>query len=126
MTVAPATIFALASAPGRAGVAVLRLSGPDAGPALLSLAPDLMALPVPRRAARVFLYASESISDGDRERIDDGLALWFPAPASFTGEDVVELHVHGGHAVLDSLMTSLQSLSGLRPAMPGEFSRRAF
>ena len=85
MTVAPATIFALASAPGRAGVAVLRLSGPDAGPALLSLAPDLMALPVPRLAAIVFLYASESISDGDRERIDDGLALWFPAPASFTG-----------------------------------------
>lgn len=126
MAVSPATIFALASAPGRAGVAVLRLSGPDAGPALLSLAPDLMALPVPRRASRVFLYASESISDGDRERIDDGLALWFPAPASFTGEDVVELHVHGGHAVLDSLMTSLQSLSGLRPAMPGEFSRRAF
>lgn len=126
MAVVPATIFALASAPGRAGVAVLRLSGPDAGAALLALAPDLAVLPAPRRAVRVFLYASESNSDGSRERIDDGLALWFPAPASFTGEDVVELHVHGGHAVLDSLMTSLQALSGLRPAMPGEFSRRAF
>lgn len=126
MAVVPATIFALASAPGRAGVAVLRLSGPDAGAALLALAPDLAALPAPRRAVRVFLYASESNSDEARDRIDDGLALWFPAPASFTGEDVVELHVHGGHAVLDSLTTSLQSLSGLRPAMPGEFSRRAF
>ncbi|MEX2310906.1 MAG: tRNA uridine-5-carboxymethylaminomethyl(34) synthesis GTPase MnmE [Rhodospirillales bacterium] len=126
MAVAPTTIFALASAPGRAGVAVLRLSGPQAGAALLALTPDLVALPSPRRAVRVFLYAPEQQTDTKREQIDDGLALWFPAPASFSGEDVVELHVHGGHAVLDALMTSLQALPGLRPAMPGEFSRRAF
>ncbi len=126
MTATLSTIYALASAPGRAGVAVVRLSGPNAGPALLALAPDLSGLPTPRLAARVFLYATESNSSGDPERIDDGLALWFPGPNSFTGEDVVELHVHGGHAVLDSLMTSLGTLPSLRPAMPGEFSRRAF
>lgn len=126
MTATLSTIYALASAPGRAGVAVVRLSGPNSGAALLALAPDLTALPKPRSATRVFLYASESNSSGDPERIDDGLALWFPGPNSFTGEDVVELHVHGGHAVLDALMTSLGTLPGLRPAMPGEFSRRAF
>ena len=123
------TIFALASAPGRGGVAVVRVSGPEAGRALLTLAPDLKSLPLPRMATRVFLYASESNKDdvaAPPDRIDDGLALWFPGPASFTGEDVVELHVHGGAAVLDALLTSLSHLGGLRPANPGEFTRRAF
>ena len=123
------TIFALASAPGRGGVAVVRVSGSGSGPALLSLAPDLKSLPVPRTATRVFLYAPESISESaavSLDRIDDGLALWFSGPASFTGEDVVELHVHGGAAVLDALLTSLSRLDGLRPANPGEFTRRAF
>lgn len=154
------TIFALASAPGRSGVAVIRLSGPHAGSALLGLAPDLKALPAPRRATRVFLFDSDSTSDysesesnnqnntpfadrsyrdcnesesspgvsahRDETLIDDGLAIWFPAPASFTGEDVVELHVHGGGAVLDAMMACLARLPGLRPAEPGEFSRRAF
>lgn len=126
MTATTSTIYALASAPGRGGVAVVRISGPNAGQVLLSLAPDITVLPTPRRAVRVFLYATESNSPAPRDRIDDGLALWFPGPNSFTGEDVLELHVHGGHAVLDALMTSLAVLSGLRPAMPGEFSRRAF
>lgn len=154
------TIFALASAPGRSGVAVIRVSGPDAGSVLLGLAPDLNVLPAPRRATRVFLFDSDSMSGysesesknqnntpfGDKgysdhnesessagdsgaygdNMIDDGLALWFPAPASFTGEDVVEFHVHGGAAVLDALTASLTRLHGLRPAEPGEFSRRAF
>lgn len=110
-------------------MAVVRVSGPDAGPALLALAPDLKSLPSPRMARRVFLYAPESNIDdlaAPLDRIDDGLAIWFPSPASFTGEDVVELHVHGGAAVLDALLTSLQHLPGLRPANPGEFTRRAF
>lgn len=120
------TVFALASAPGRAGIAVVRLSGPDAGAALRQLAPNLKALPPPRLATRVSLYAPESSPGGAVERIDDALVLWFPGPGSFTGEDVVEFHVHGGHAVLDALITSLAGLQGLRPAGPGDFSRRAF
>jgi tRNA modification GTPase len=110
-----ATIFALASAPGRGGIAVFRLSGPSAGSALETLAGSL---PLPRRAARVRL------TDGS-ETIDDGLALWFPAPASFTGDDVAELHLHGGRAVAAALGEALVRL-GLRPAEPGEFSKRAF
>jgi tRNA modification GTPase len=126
MAAEPTTIFALASAPGRAGVAVVRVSGPRAGAALRALAPDLTALPRPRRATRTVLYASESNLPDQHDRIDDALVLWFPGPASFTGEDVVEFHIHGGHAVADSLFTSLGVLDGLVPAGPGEFSRRAF
>lgn len=110
------TIFALASAPGRGGVAVFRLSGPRAPEALRVLSGR--DLPPPRKAARVRL------SHGG-DAIDDGLALLFPAPASFTGEDVVELHVHGGRAVAAALADALVGL-GLAPAEPGEFSKRAF
>lgn len=110
------TIFALASAPGRGGVALFRLSGPHAPEALRLL--SSRALPPPRTAQRVRLR-----HDGDD--IDDGLALLFPAPASFTGEDVVELHVHGGRAVAAALSQALVAL-GLTPAEPGEFSKRAF
>ena len=110
------TIFALASAPGRGGVAVFRLSGPRAAEALRSLSGR--DLPAPRSAQRVRLRHQD-------EDIDDGLALMFPAPRSFTGEDVVELHVHGGRAVAGALSDALVSL-GLVPAEPGEFSKRAF
>ena len=108
------TIFALASAPGRAGVAVFRLSGPGAGAVLRVLTGA--ALPQPRKAVRARL------SHGGDE-IDDGLALWFPAPASFTGEDVVELHLHGGRAVAQALTEALLAV-GARPAQAGEFSRQ--
>jgi tRNA modification GTPase len=111
------TIFALASGRGRAGIAIVRVSGPQAGPALERLAGRT---PPPRRAARA------RIRDGSGELLDDGLILWFPAPASFTGEDVAELHVHGGRAVIDGLLQALGRCPGLRPADPGEFSRRAF
>lgn len=110
------TIFALASAPGRGGVAVFRLSGPRAGEALMALTGR--ALPPARMAVRVRLTHGG-------EDIDDGLALYFPAPRSFTGEEVVELHVHGGRAVASALSEALVEL-GLRPAEPGEFSKRAF
>ena len=116
------TIFALASGAGKAGVAVVRVSGPDAGKALLALAPALTSLPPPRKLRRIFLFESES---SPPVPIDDGMAVYFVAPASFTGEDVVEFHVHGGAAVLDALFTSLSGL-GCRVAEPGEFSRRAF
>jgi len=112
------TIFALASGKGRAGIAVIRLSGPAAGAALKSLINN--NLPIPRQAKRTSLVNCQG------DVLDDGLVLWFPAPASFTGEDVVELHVHGGTAVINVLQEALSALPGLRPAEPGEFSRRAF
>ncbi|MDR3439598.1 tRNA uridine-5-carboxymethylaminomethyl(34) synthesis GTPase MnmE [Telmatospirillum sp.] len=114
---ARSTIFALASGVGRAGVAVYRLSGPEAGRALESLAGG--PLPPARQACRRKLYGT------DGELVDDGLVLWFPAPHSFTGEDVVELQLHGGRAVASAVTEALLDLS-LRPAEPGEFSRRAF
>lgn len=113
------TIFALATPPGKGGVAVLRLSGGRAGDALQALSGAV--LPAPRRAS---LRTLNDPASG--EMIDRALALWFPAPASFTGEDVVELHVHGGRAVSAALAEALSRLPGLRPAEPGEFSRRAF
>lgn len=110
------TIFALASGAGRAGVAIVRVSGPDAGPALAALAGSM---PDPRRAAL------RSLNARDGSLIDRALLLWFPAPQSFTGEDVAEFHIHGGPAVIEALSEAFIA-EGLRPAEPGEFSRRAF
>ena len=112
------TIFALASAQGRAGVAVIRVSGPDAAAALESLSGNV---PPPRHAARARFRDPDS-----GESLDDGLCLWFPAPASFTGEDVAEFHIHGGRAAIAAMVGALGRLPGLRPAEPGEFTRRGF
>lgn len=112
------TIFALASAAGRAGIAVIRISGEGTKAALAHLG---CSIPPPRKATR-----ARFIDRASSDLLDDGLLLWFPAPRSFTGEDVAELHVHGGRAVVDSILNALNSLSGLRPAEPGEFTRRAF
>lgn len=112
------TIFALSSAPGRAGVAVIRVSGIAAGRVL-----DAMAggRPAPRIAAlRTF------VRPGCQEPIDRGLALWMPGPATFTGEDVAELHVHGGRAVVQAMLAAIGQFEGCRLAEPGEFARRAF
>ena len=111
------TIFAPATAPGRAGIAVIRLSGPRAGAALEAITGRN---PAPRHAARVRLRHPAS-----HEALDDGLAIFFAAPASFTGEDVAELHIHGGRATVDAVCAVLRGL-GLRLAEPGEFARRAF
>ncbi|TWB22500.1 tRNA modification GTPase trmE [Nitrospirillum amazonense] len=111
------TIFALASAPGRGGVQVIRLSGPATGTALRAL--TRRSLPAPRRATLARLH------DQAGEVFDQALVLWFPGPDSFTGEDVVELHLHGGRAVLAAASEALTA-QGLRLAEPGEFSRRAF
>lgn len=113
------TIFALASGAGRGGVAVLRISGPRAGAALAGL--TLRDLPAPRRASLRRLFDAAS-----GEALDDALILWFPGPDSFTGEDVAELHVHGGRAVVGAITDVLSSVAGLRIARPGEFTRRAF
>jgi len=114
------TIVALASAPGRAGVAVVRLSGPFAREAASKLcAPAL--LPEPRRAALRDLHDFRT-----GELIDHALVLLFAAPNSFTGEDVVELHLHGGRAILTAVLDTLCAMDGVRLAEPGAFSRRAF
>ena len=113
------TIFALSSGGARAAIAVVRVSGPAAGDALARIggAP----LPEPRRAALRRFRQPET-----GEAIDRGLALWLPAPGSATGEDMAEFHVHGGPAVLAALTDALAGVPGLRPAEPGEFTRRAF
>ncbi len=111
------TIFALASAAGRAGIAVVRVSGDGTRDALARLG---CPLPPPRKAVR-----AKFTDPASGEILDDGLLLWFPAPHSFTGEDVAELHIHGGRAVTDSMLAALGA-AGLRPAEAGEFTRRAF
>lgn len=113
------TIFALASGAGTAGVAVIRISGPAAGRAVerLSDAP----VPEPRLASLRRLCDPADGSD-----IDDGIVLWFPGPASYTGEDIVEFHVHGGPAVIEAMILALGSVETCRMAEPGEFTRRAF
>jgi tRNA modification GTPase len=114
----PDTIFALSSGQGRAGVAVIRLSGPAAGVAL-----DRMAAPRPRPR----VAALRSIRDPDTgEVLDQALVLFFPAPRSETGEDMAELHVHGGRAVIAGVLSALARIEGCRLAEPGEFARRAF
>lgn len=113
------TIFALSSGRGRAGVAVLRLSGPRAGAALLAIAGG--KLPEPRFAA--FRRLRNPRTD---ETLDRALALWFPGPRSETGEDMAEFHLHGGPAVVAGVAEALAALEGLRPAEPGEFTRRSF
>ena len=110
------TIYALASAAGRAGVAVFRVSGPRAGDSIKHLTGQ--EIPPSHRAVLRKLRARSGA-------IDDALVLWFQAPASLTGEDVAEFQVHGGRAIVDALAKELSALPGLRPAEPGEFTRRA-
>lgn len=112
------TIFAPATASGRAGVAVIRVSGPKAGKALTRLGGTV---PDPRKLVRLKLQ--DPIHN---DVLDDALVAWFPSPHSFTGEDVLELHIHGGRAVMDGVLGALNGIGGLRPAEPGEFTRRAF
>lgn len=113
------TIFALASAPGRAAIAVWRLSGPDTAAGLGLLTGK--KLPAARRAVVRTLIDPESGA-----ALDQAVVLWFPGPASFTGEDAAEIQCHGGRAVAEAIGGALGRLHGFRPAEPGEFSRRAF
>ncbi|HXY59134.1 MAG TPA: tRNA uridine-5-carboxymethylaminomethyl(34) synthesis GTPase MnmE, partial [Methylocystis sp.] len=112
------TIFALASGAGRAAVAVIRISGPAALETLIAFTG---LRPEPRTARYARYRDPESL-----ETIDRGLALWFPAPASATGEECAEFHLHGGRAVLTAVLRALSRRPGLRAAQPGEFARRAF
>ncbi len=112
------TIFALSSGQPPAAVAVVRISGPRSRQALEAM---IGRVPEPRRATLAHVR-----DPANGERIDQALALWFPAPASETGEDVVELQLHGGRAVIAAVLAALGKLDGLRLAEPGEFTRRAF
>ena len=111
------TIFALSSGAPPAAIAVMRVSGPDADAALGAL--SAKALPEPRYAALRTLRAGE-------QQLDTALVIRFPGPESATGEDLVELHLHGGRATVAAVSAALAQMPGLRPAEPGEFTRRAF
>ncbi len=113
------TIYAPATAPGRAPVGVLRVSGPQA--AAVAAALTGKAPPKPRMATLRWLRDPVTA-----EPIDQALLLWFPAPRSETGEDLLEIQHHGGAAVLGMLLAALEHVPGCRPAGPGEFTRRAF
>ncbi len=112
-----ATIVALASGRPPAGIAVVRLSGPMAGECLRSL--TAAPLPSPRRLTLRQLSGPDGL-------IDQTLVAWFPAPASATGEDTAEFHLHGGPAVVSGLIDALLAMPDIRLAEPGEFTRRAF
>lgn len=117
------TIVAIATAPGRGGVGIVRVSGPDAK-AIASLITDSQL--APRYASYgAFYEANSSINTKSDQVIDYGLTLFFPGPHSFTGEDVLELQAHGGPVILDYLLSEIIKL-GARLARPGEFSERAF
>src|SRR5437764_3931148 len=118
MTAERATIFALSSGRPPAAIAVIRICGPRAGDALAAL---IGRLPRPRYATLARLRDPQR-----QEVIDEGLALWFPGPHSETGEDVAELQVHGGRAIVSTLLAMLGRLEGFRLAEAGEFTRRAF
>ena len=111
------TIVAQATPPGRGGVGILRVSGPQAAAVAQAV---LGKQPKARHADYLPFY------DQDGSTLDQGIAIWFPGPHSFTGEDVLELQGHGGPVILDLLMQRILTLPTLRIARPGEFSERAF
>jgi tRNA modification GTPase len=111
------TIFALASGSAHAAIAVVRISGPASGTAVAALCGG--RLPAPRQASL------RRLRDRSGDVLDHALVLWFPGPGSYTGEDCAELHLHGGRAVIDGIAGALVE-AGLRPAEPGDFTRRAF
>lgn len=111
------TIFALSSGTPPAAIGVIRISGPSSLNALKHL---VKSVPLPRQASVRVLSA------GDGSALDRALVLWLPGPATVTGEDMAELHLHGGRAVIDAVEAVLAGLPGLRRAQPGEFTRRAF
>ena len=113
------TIFALASGQGRSGISVIRISGPQVRTVL-----DSIAGGVPREPRR--MTVRKLVDPATGENLDQALAVWMPGPASFTGEDQAELHIHGGVAVRAAVLSALLKVEGCRLAAPGEFTRRAF
>ena len=112
------TIFALSSGSPPAAIGVIRVSGPAAADACTALAGSL---PAPRQASLRWL-----VDPASGDRLDHALCLWFPGPRTATGEDLAEFHVHGGRAVVAAVQDALARLPDVRPALAGEFTRRAF
>ena len=113
------TIYALSSGPGVSGIAVIRISGPEASNVIKSLTGK--EVPKPRMAT---LRKINNINTS--ELIDEGIIIWFPGPESYTGEDMAEIQVHGSRAVLDALHFSISNIENCRLAEPGEFTKLAF
>ena len=113
------TIFSLSSGPGVSGVAIIRISGPDCKKIIDKMVNS--PLPAPRVAT---LKKINKINTN--ELIDQGLILWFPGPESYTGEDLLEFHVHGSRAVIDAIIKSISEIKNCRLAEPGEFTKKAF
>ena len=113
------TIYALSSGPGVSGVAIIRISGPETSKVIKSL--TIKDLPKPRMAT---LRKIKNINTSDL--IDEGIILWFPGPESYTGEDMAEIHVHGGKAVVLALQKEIEKIKNCRMAEPGEFTKLAF
>ena len=113
------TIFALSSGPGISGIAVIRVSGKNASKVVKKLTGS--KLPVPRVAT-----LKKFSKNGDKETIDQGVIIWFPAPNSYTGEDLAEFHVHGSRAVIKAMHSAISKIENCRLAEPGEFTKRAF
>ncbi|KAJ2516272.1 mitochondrial splicing system protein [Coemansia sp. RSA 1939] len=125
------TIYALSSHPGKSAVAVIRVSGPQTKQVLRTMVPQLAEsepdpkTPFPLRARHALLTRLVHPND-QHDVLDTCLCLWFPGPRSFTGEDMAEFHVHGGTAVVSSVLQALGAVDGVRMAGRGEFSRRSF
>ena len=111
------TLYAPATGLGRAAISVIRVTGPASGDVIRHLAG---ALPPPRR------LSLRTLRTHDSDVLDEALIVWLPGPGTFTGEDMVELHLHGGSAVRSAVLQALAAIPGCRPAAPGDFSRRAF
>ena len=115
------TIYALSTVMGKSGVAVVRISGADAREVINKMT-DIET----KRLKPRYAYFTNLFSFPDRRLLDKCLLLYFKAPFSFTGEDIVELQIHGSRAVISGVLSSLGEISGFRLAEPGEFSKRAF
>ncbi len=113
------TIYALSSGPGISGVAVIRVSGKKTAEVIKKLTGS--KLPTPRVAT-----LKKFNKNGGKELIDEGVILWFPAPNSYTGEDLAEFHVHGSRAVINAMQSTIGKIKKCRLAEPGEFTKRAF
>ena len=113
------TIYALSSGPGISGIAVIRVSGKNTAEVVKKL--TNRSLPTPRMAT-----LRKFNKNGAKEMIDEGVVIWFPAPNSYTGEDVAEFHVHGSRAVIKAMHLSISKIKDCRLAEPGEFTKKAF
>ena len=113
------TIYALSTGPGISGIAVIRVSGEDTVEVVKKITGT--KLPPPRTAT-----LTKFNKNGAKELIDEGVIIWFPAPNSYTGEDLAEFHVHGSRAVINAMHSFISKIKNCRLAEPGEFTKRAF